>query len=88
MATFRCRTTTPFGRPVVPEVYMMSAMSSASSGTWTFSRAPDPNDDHGVQPGGTSPAVVMATRREGSSERILFSPAMLASPANAAVVSA
>ena len=34
IATLRCRTSTPFGRPVVPDVYMMSAMSSASSGTW------------------------------------------------------
>ena len=33
IATLRCRTSTPFGRPVVPDVYMMSAMSSASSGT-------------------------------------------------------
>ena len=29
---------TPFGRPVVPDVYMMSAMSSASSGTWKSPR--------------------------------------------------
>ena len=33
IATLRCRTSTPFGRPVVPDVYMMSAMSSASTGT-------------------------------------------------------
>ncbi len=33
IATLRCRTSTPFGRPVVPDVYMMSAMSSAASGT-------------------------------------------------------
>ena len=34
IATLRWRTSTPFGNPVVPEVYMMSAMSSASTGTW------------------------------------------------------
>ena len=34
IATLRCRTSTPFGRPVVPDVYMMSAMSSSATGTW------------------------------------------------------
>ena len=32
--TLRCRTSTPFGSPVVPDVYMMSAMSSGPTGTW------------------------------------------------------
>ena len=34
IAMLRWRTSTPFGNPVVPDVYMMSAMSSASTGTW------------------------------------------------------
>src|SRR5438309_11359351 len=34
MATFPWRTATPLGRPVVPEVYMMSARSPAPTGTW------------------------------------------------------
>src|SRR6202034_416238 len=33
-AMLPCRTTTPFGMPVVPEVYMTSARSCSSSGTW------------------------------------------------------
>src|SRR5438874_12096740 len=34
MATLPWRTATPLGRPVVPEVYMMSARSPAVTGTW------------------------------------------------------
>ncbi len=34
IATLRWRTATPFGRPVVPDVYMMSARSSSERGTW------------------------------------------------------
>ena len=34
LATWPCRTATPLGRPVVPDVYMMSARSSPSSGAW------------------------------------------------------
>ena len=34
MWVLRWRTATPLGRPVVPEVYMMSARSPSSTGTW------------------------------------------------------
>src|SRR4051812_1161860 len=40
MAMLRWRTATPFGRPVVPEVYMMSARSPASTGTWNVDESP------------------------------------------------
>src|SRR5581483_323493 len=40
MAMLRWRTATPFGRPVVPEVYMMSARSPAVTGTWNVDMSP------------------------------------------------
>src|SRR5436309_10507572 len=40
MATLRWRTATPFGRPVVPDVYMTSARSVASTGTWNVDPSP------------------------------------------------
>src|SRR3954467_14475327 len=40
MAMLRWRTATPLGRPVVPDVYMMSARSPASTGTWTVLESP------------------------------------------------
>src|SRR5271166_4548150 len=33
-ATLPCRTATPFGMPVVPDVYITSARSVSSMGTW------------------------------------------------------
>src|SRR5437588_4981723 len=40
MAMLRWRTATPLGRPVVPEVYMMSARSPAATGTWNVEGSP------------------------------------------------
>src|SRR5437763_2275073 len=40
MAMLRWRTATPLGRPVVPDVYMMSARSPFSTGTWNSPGSP------------------------------------------------
>src|SRR5436309_10549135 len=40
IATFRWRTATPLGRPVVPDVYMMSARSPAPTCTWKLEGSP------------------------------------------------
>src|SRR6266702_1758602 len=40
MAMLRWRTATPLGRPVVPDVYMMSARSPGSTGTWNVLESP------------------------------------------------
>src|SRR5438270_13945828 len=40
MAMLRWRTATPLGVPVVPDVYMMSARSPASTGTWNALASP------------------------------------------------
>ena len=45
MAMLRWRTATPLGRPVVPDVYMMSARSPASTGTWNVEGSPVSGSD-------------------------------------------
>src|SRR6266567_2409073 len=57
MAMLRWRTATPLGRPVVPDVYMMSARSPGSTGTWNVL----------VSPPRASP-VDIVTARDGTAE--------------------
>ena len=75
--TLRWRTTTPFGDPVVPEVYMMSARSSSLRSTWISppsgsSRSgqattlPAPSPGAPASSGGAAASVVTTSDRVGT----------------------
>jgi hypothetical protein len=51
----RCETSTPFGRPVVPEVYMMAKGSSTATGAAAESEAGAARAE-GSAPASTTPA--------------------------------
>ncbi len=59
IATLRCRTATPFGRPVVPDVYMMSARSSMLVGTWRS----EPSAPQDASSNGTGRSIAVPRRR-------------------------
>src|SRR5437763_13023913 len=54
MATLPWRTATPLGRPVVPDVYMMSARSPAPTGTWKAESSAPSISSHAGPPVETS----------------------------------
>jgi len=68
-ATWLWRTATPLGRPVVPEVYMMSARSSPSNGAWIRVSSSDFTASRSTAPLKPGPPTV-ATRVSDGSEPI------------------
>ena len=63
MCRLRWRTAMPLGRPVVPEVYMMSARSSSDTGTWKVESSEDRTSTH------WSVSASMTRSREGTPAR-------------------
>ena len=86
MATLRWRTTTPLGRPVVPDVYMRSAMSSPPTGTWNAPSSGSVASSQGTSPASSrAPAaatgpVVTRWRSSGSSDRAASSVGVVDAP--------
>ncbi len=88
MATFRWRTTTPFGRPVVPDVYIRSAMSSPSSGTWMAEQSGSVASSHTTEPWPAAGPVVTMVRSSGRSARAAASTGVVDAPLTAATAPA
>ena len=89
----RCRTTTPLGEPVVPEVYMMSARSSGSRSTWKSPASFAATDSHGTTPGTgraapPSPSVLTTSPSEGTLRRAAASASRWEAQVTAADASA
>src|SRR5260370_41268389 len=67
IAMLPCRTATPLGMPVVPDVYMTSARSVASTGTWMADASSLFTSSRSVnRPGADGPTV--ATRANDGRE--------------------
>lgn len=83
MATLRWRTTTPLGQPVVPEVYMRSAMSSPSRGTWISLSSGSTASSHATVPSPVKLPVVTTLRSSGRSARAAARTEVVVAPLTA-----
>src|SRR5437588_12107923 len=82
MAMLRWRTATPLGRPVVPDVYMMSARSPGSTGTWNVLESPVRGSliDIATASDGTAEANAAAVAASDSEETMALASAWPSNP--------